>query len=100
MRAYLPASALLVFSIIAMAWLSFTPPRNGRPVAAVFAPWSPWPETFRRAADTGAAIVRSGGLANIVVVQSDTHDLLDRLHAAGAWLVVDPEALATCLGQI
>jgi hypothetical protein len=71
-------------------------PKPGRPVAAVFPPWWTAERTFNAASLTGGSIVRFGGLASILVLTSGTPDLHARLHDAGAWVLLDAQALGGC----
>jgi hypothetical protein len=98
--AWLPALLLLLASALGTAWLGFRPPTAvGTPVAAIFPPWWDDVHVFTAAASTGGAIVREGAWSNILVVISDEGDLPHRLHAAGAWLVVNPIALDACFKE-
>jgi hypothetical protein len=72
-------------------------PRDHTRVAAIFAPWTSAEQAIARVAQAGGRIVRPGLIDAIVVVQGDDADLADRLHAAGAWAVVDPAAWGGCL---
>jgi hypothetical protein len=72
-------------------------PRDPARVAAIFAPWTTAEQAVARVAQAGGRIVRPGLIDAIVVVQGDDADLAGRLHAAGAWAVVDPAAWGGCL---
>jgi hypothetical protein len=72
-------------------------PRDRTRVAAIFAPWTSAAQAIGRVAQAGGLVVRPGLIEAIVVVQGDDADLADRLHAAGAWAVVDPAAWGGCL---
>jgi hypothetical protein len=96
--AWLPASLLLVVSVLGTATLSVLPSdAPGAPVAAVFPPWWSAERSFAAAASAGGAIVREGAWSNILVVTPGEGDFTRRLYAAGAWLLVDPKALDACL---
>jgi hypothetical protein len=92
----LVATVLAVVSVLAMAALQARP-RSGAQVAAVFSPWTSGQAAFARIAQADGLVVRRGFIDAIVVVQSDDPGLIDRLYAAGAWLVVDPAAFGGCL---
>jgi hypothetical protein len=47
-------------------------------------------------ASANAAIVRMTGIPALLVVRPDGKDGLDRLYQAGAWLSIDPQAIAAC----
>ena len=66
-------------------------------VAVVFPPWWSAQRSISAAASAGGAIVRTGGLASVVVVQSTGADSLQRLRDAGAWFAIDPQAVDACL---
>jgi hypothetical protein len=72
-------------------------PRDRTRVAVIFAPWTSAEQAIARVAQAGGRIVRPGLIDAIVVVQGDDADLADRLHAAGAWAVVDPASWGGCL---
>jgi hypothetical protein len=65
-------------------------------VAVIFAPWTDARAALTRAVEAGGRFVRYGGYDFIVVVIPDAPDYVSRINAAGALLVVDPEALAAC----
>jgi hypothetical protein len=51
------------------------------------------------AASAGAAIVRMTAVPSLLVVRPDGQDGLTRLREAGAWLAMDPQAVAACLSK-
>lgn len=71
-------------------------PRPGRPVAAVFPPWWGLTRAFGAAAAAGGNVLRSGAWPALIVTQSPDPGFATRLHAAGAWLVLDPFGFGTC----
>ena len=48
------------------------------------------------AASANAAIVRMTALPSLLVVRPDDQEGLARLRKAGAWLTIDPQAIAAC----
>lgn len=92
---YLPAVAMLIASVVVLGGLSLRPPADERQVAAIFEPGAGFASIQTRLAGTGMRLVRNGLFENIVIV-----DLGDRstgkLLEAGAWFVVDPQALGGC----
>jgi hypothetical protein len=52
---------------------------------------------FAAAASANAAIIRITAIPSLLVVRPDDHDGLTRLRGAGAWLAMDPQAIAACL---
>jgi hypothetical protein len=66
-------------------------------VAVVFPPWWSTQRSLAAAASAGTAIVRTGGIASVIVVQSPGADSLQRLHDAGAWFAIDPRAVDACV---
>jgi hypothetical protein len=61
-----------------------------------FPPWWSAQQVFLAAASANAAIVRMTAIPAILVVRPDDHDGLTRLHEAGVWLAIDPQAIAAC----
>lgn len=98
LRDFVPAAALLVLSAGATAAAAMAPGAAGEPVAAVFAPWTGPEHALRAVAAADGAAVRAGAFDNVVIAVSDDPGFRDRLRAAGAWLLLDPKALAACLG--
>ena len=96
---WLNAGALLLVSWLMVAALSLAPRPDADVVAVVFPPWWDEGRALLTAASTGAAIIRSGALPTILVVQPADRDGRARLRRAGAWLVLDPQALGGCLSS-
>ena len=71
-------------------------PSPNHPIAAIFPPWWTARQSFTAAAQAGAPIVRTGAFPNILVLAAGSPGLSQRLHAAGAWLLLDAKALAAC----
>lgn len=94
--AWLNAAALLVASFIAIAALSLQVRPGSEVVAVAFPPWWSSQEVLLAAASANAAIVRMTALPALLVVRPDDHDGLARLRKAGAWLAMDPQAIAAC----
>ncbi|MEW6638856.1 MAG: hypothetical protein AB1586_00025 [Pseudomonadota bacterium] len=95
--AWLGAAALLTASLVAMAALTLRAPSGLDTVAVAFPPWWSAQQTFAAAAAADAAVVRTTAFTSLIVVRPDGHDGLQRLHAAGAWLTLNPQAIAACL---
>jgi hypothetical protein len=68
-------------------------------VAVVFPPWWGADRTLAAVASARSAIVRTGGLSSIFIVQPAEPDGLERLHKAGAWLTVDAKAVGACFAN-
>ena len=94
--AWLNATALLIASFVAVAVLSLQVRPGTEIVAVAFPPWWSAEQTFRAAASADAAIVRMTALPSLLVVRPDRRDGLARLHEAGAWFAIDPQAIAAC----
>jgi ABC-type nitrate/sulfonate/bicarbonate transport system substrate-binding protein len=90
------AAALAALSVVSLAALQ-AQPRDRTHVAAVFSPWTSGEHAIAQVALAGGLVVRRGIIDAIVVVQGDDPDLIERLYAAGAWIVVDPAAWGGCL---
>ena len=94
--AWLNAAALLIVSWIAIATLAFQARPGTEIVAVAFPPWWSAQQILLAAASADAAIVRTTAVSAILVVRPNDHDGLARLHHAGAWLAIDPQAIAAC----
>jgi hypothetical protein len=79
---------------IAALMLGASAPAEG-PVAALFPPWWSSADVVMAAGSAGR-IVRLGSVHFIVVVAPDGSDTTERLHAAGAVLVLDPIIAGGC----
>ena len=97
--AWLNATALLIASFIAVAALSLQVRPGTEIVAVAFPLWWSTEQAFRAAASADAAIVRMTAVPSLLVVRPDQHDGLTRLRKAGAWLAMDPQAIAACLSK-
>jgi hypothetical protein len=95
--AWLNAAVMLVASWIAIAALSLQVRPGAEAVAVVFPPWWSAQQVFAAAASANAAIIRMTAIPSLLVVRPDDHDGLTRLRGAGAWLAMDPQAIAACL---
>jgi len=97
--AWLNAVLLLVVSWIAVAALSLQARPGIEVVAVVFPPWWSAQQVFQAAASANAAIVRITAIPAVLVVRPDDHAGLIRLREAGAWLAMDPQAIAACFSK-
>jgi hypothetical protein len=95
--AWTNAAVLMLASWIAVAALSLQVGPGAEIVAVAFPPWWGTERAFLAAASADAAIVRITALPSVLVVRPDQHDGLARLREAGAWLAIDPQAIAACL---
>lgn len=99
LRKVVDASLLMCLStgaLYAGARTGLTPQDPVQGVAVVFAPWTPANQTLSQAVAGGGRFVRFGGLPFIAIVIPDDAKYQDRMFGAGAWLLVDPRALAAC----
>jgi hypothetical protein len=96
---WLNAAGLLAASFIAIAALSLQVRPGAEVVAVAFPPWWGAQQAVVAAASAGAAIVRMTAVPSLLVVRPDGEDGLTRLHEAGAWLAMDPRAVAACLSK-
>lgn len=100
--AWLMAAGFLACGLVAVAPLAL-PPRPGGPVAALFPPWWDASRAFRATVLAQAVMVRAGAWPALVVA-ADAPDVAgaggpglgERLQAAGAWLILDPQSLRGC----
>ena len=88
--AWLNAAALLAVSWVAIAALSLQVRPGAEIVAVAFPPWWDAQEVFIAAASANAAIVRVTTIPSLLVA---------RLRQAGAWLTIDPQAIAACFAK-
>jgi len=93
---WLNATCLLLASVIAVASLSLRLPSDAEIAAVLFPPWWDAQHAISAAASADAAIIRTGIVPTILVVQLAKHDGLARLREAGMWLAVDPQAIGGC----
>jgi hypothetical protein len=94
--AWLNAAVLLLASVSAVAALSLQVRPGTEVVAVAFPPWWTSQQIFEATASADAAIVRTTAVTAILVVRPDKHEGLTRLRQAGAWLTIDPQAVAGC----
>jgi len=66
----------------------------------------PWPSLFHRggvrskyAASADATIVKTTAISTLLVVKPDSDAGLNRLRQSGAWLTLDPQAVAACFNS-
>lgn len=97
--AWLNAVVLLVAGWIVIAVLSLQVHPGATVVAVAFPPWWSAQQVFEAAATAKAEIVRSTALPTLLVVRPDDHGGLARLSEAGAFLVMDAQAIAACFGK-
>jgi hypothetical protein len=89
-------TCLSLGALFAGARAGLAPADTSQGVAVIFAPWTPAARTLTQSVDGGARFVRYGGLPFIAVVVPADAAYADRMLGGGAWLVVDPQALAAC----
>ena len=94
---WLNAVGLLIASFFGIAVLSLQVRPGAEIVAVAFPPWWSSERVFTAAASADAAVVRITAIPSLLVVQPDGRDGLARLREAGAWLAIDPQAVAACL---
>ena len=97
--AWINASALLLACWIVLAILTLQVRPGATVVAVAFPPWWSTQQVFQAAGSAQAAIVRATALPTLLVVRPDDHDGLSRLHDAGAWFVMDAQAVSACFGR-
>ncbi len=97
--AWLNATLLLLAGFIGVAALSLQVRPGTEIVAVAFPLWWDTQQAFAAAASADAAIVRVTAIPSLLVVRPDGVRGLSRLHEAGAWLVIDPLAIAACFAK-
>ena len=96
---WLNAAGLLAASFVAVAALSLQARPGAEVVAVAFPPWWGTQQTIVATASAGAAIVRMTAVPSLLVVRPDGQDGVTRLRRAGAWLAMDPQAVAACFSK-
>jgi hypothetical protein len=97
--AWFNAIALLLASFVAVAAMSLQARPGAEVTAVIFPPWWNSQQALLAAASADAAIVRMTAVPAIIVVRPGADEGLARLHRAGAWFSIDPQAIAACLGN-
>jgi hypothetical protein len=90
------AAGFLLVSWVALASLSLQVRPGTEVVAVAFPLWWSAQQSFAAAASADAAIVRPTAMSTVLVVRPDGDRGLAKLRQAGAWLAVDPQAIAAC----
>lgn len=90
------AAVMAAASVAALAVLEARP-RDFSEVAAIFPPWMARERALAAVISAGGLVVRQGAVGSILVVHGNDPGVIGRLHAAGAWLVIDPVAFGGCL---
>jgi hypothetical protein len=93
------SAGVAIGSLFAAASLALAPKNPASGVAVVFSPWTDAPAALARATDSGSRFVRYGQFPFIVIVVPEAPNYIAQVSAAGALFVLDPEALAACLGR-
>jgi hypothetical protein len=96
---WLNAAGLLAASFVVVAAISLQARPGAEVVAVAFPPWWSTQQTIVAAASAGAAIVRMTAVPSLLVVRPDGQDGVTRLRQAGAWLAMDPQAVAACFSK-
>jgi hypothetical protein len=92
------ALALLAASLGAMGAVTMAPGDDETAPVAVFFPfWWDVDRSFLAAVAAGGVVVREGAVSSLLVTQSSEPGFRRKLQAAGAWLLLDPKAIAACL---
>jgi len=98
--AWLNASALLLVSWLAVAAMALQVRPGSDIVAVAFPPWWTTQQSMLAAASADVAIVRTTAVPSLLVVRLDgAADGLARLRKAGAWVAIDPQAIAACFSS-
>jgi hypothetical protein len=74
-------------------------PRDPARVAAVFPPWWTSAQAASAAASAGD-IAGAGGVPFILILRGESGQLSTRARAAGAWLLLDPDAAGVCANPL
>jgi len=93
------ACVFLIFSSFMVAALATNVRSDAEAVAAVFPPWWSAERTIAAAAAAEASVIRTGALSTIIIVQPAREHGLGKLRTAGAWLTINPQAIAACFSD-
>jgi hypothetical protein len=96
--ALLPAVALLMTGLAALAVATLMPTGAGGQYGVVAPPWYTLSRTIALVQRAQGQISDAGGPANIVIAHGRGPGFEHALYAAGAWLVIDPMQLRGCAG--
>jgi hypothetical protein len=96
---WLNAAALLLASFLGISAMALQPGPGSEVVAVAFPPWWDVRQAIMAAASADAAIVRMTAVPSLLIVRPDRRDGLRRLRQAGAWLAMDPQAVAACFAN-
>jgi hypothetical protein len=96
LSAWLPATALLASSWLAVAGIALRPADDADIAAVAFPPWWTAGRAMAAAAEAEAAIVRSTAVPSLLVVRVGDANGMARLRRAGAWFSIDPQAVGGC----
>lgn len=97
--AWLKAGALLAASAVGIAALASQVHPGAEAVAVIFPPWWDARQAIVATAAAGALVIRTGAIPAIMIVQPARDDGMERLRDAGAWLALDPRAVAACFSK-
>jgi hypothetical protein len=89
----------MLASWVAVAYVSLRLPADAEVAAVVFPPWWDAQQAMSATASANAAIIRTGIVPTILIVELAKPDGLARLHEAGAWLAVNPQAIGGCFSN-
>lgn len=90
---------LMLLASLLLASFAGLAPTAGRPVAAIFPPWWNATQVFEAVARAGGPFIRFGAFPFIAVTVSPDPAVAARLRAAGAFLVLDAQALGGCVAR-
>lgn len=97
--AWLKAGTLLAAGAVGIAALASQVRPGAEAVAVIFPPWWDARQAIVATAAAGASVIRIGAIPAIMIVQPAHDDGLARLRSAGAWLALDPRAVAACFSS-
>jgi hypothetical protein len=95
-RSLLPAAALAVLSLFALVVHVATPGSDARFVVAMVEPGGGISAAAALADRSDARLVAEAPVPGLWLLASERQGLADRLHDAGAWVVLDPLGLRGC----
>ena len=97
MSEFLPAASLMLCGVVFLTFLAAWPKQWDGQLALVFAPGTTQERVFSAVTALDARVVRSGGMANVVIVDLDRVVSMTEIRSLGAWLALDPVIAGACI---
>lgn len=92
----LPALALFMTGLTALAWAMLSPSGDKGQFAVLMKPWANTSQITMLLEKADAQMLSFNERMNVVIVQADRPDAIDALYDAGALLVFEPAQFSSC----